>query len=46
MADLVAFVVGRRRTVAKEHHPNAEAAMQRLDAKISEHTYTWREAWP
>lgn len=44
MADLVAFVIQRRRR--REHHPDAQAAIDRLSAMINSHTRTWRDVWP
>ena len=44
IADLTAYVVQRRR--GREHHPEAQAAMDRMSAIVTEHTRTWREAWP
>ena len=44
IADLVAFVLQRRRQ--KEHHPDAQAGMDRLVVRVADRTVTWREAWP
>lgn len=46
MADLVAYVIQRRRAKPTEHHPDAEAAMARMRALVWDRTPTWRETWP
>jgi hypothetical protein len=44
VADLVAYILQRR--LRTEHHPNAQAAMDRLSTKVNEHVRTWRQPWP
>lgn len=44
MADLVAFILQRERV--SEHHPNAQAAKDRMLTTINDHCQTWREPWP
>jgi Protein of unknown function (DUF3800) len=44
MADLVAYVIQRQRQT--EHHPDAQAGMNRLSAVVNTHTRTWRQPWP
>jgi hypothetical protein len=44
MADLIAFVIQRRRN--PEKHPNAQAAMDRLVTIVNDHARTWREPLP
>lgn len=44
LADLVAYAIQRARRT--ERHPNAQAGLNRITEKISEHTRTWRAPWP
>jgi hypothetical protein len=44
MADLVAFILQRR--VHGESDSRAQAALNGLSEKISDHTVTWRDTWP
>jgi len=44
LADLVAYVIQRSR--GQEHHPNAQAAIERLRSVVEQHTLTWRQPWP
>jgi len=44
MADLVAYVIQLSRR--KERHPDAAAAIARLNAVIDRRTVTWRKAGP
>jgi hypothetical protein len=45
MADLAAYLIQRRRR-GTEHHPDAEAGMQRMTGIINSRLRTWREPWP
>jgi hypothetical protein len=45
LADLVAFAIQRKR-YARDSHPDAQAAIQRICDLINLQTRTWREAWP
>lgn len=45
LADLVAFAL-QRHWNGWDNHPNAKAAMVRINNTIGEHARTWREAWP
>jgi hypothetical protein len=46
MADLVAYVIQRRRLTPSEHHPAAEAAISRMQNIIWDHLRTYRQTWP
>lgn len=46
LADLAAFVLGRRRRVDVETDSRAEAAMESLARIVWGRTSTWRQAWP
>jgi len=45
MADLVAYVIQRRRR-GKEGHPAAAEALDRLRMTVNNHTRTYRQPWP
>lgn len=45
MADLVAYVL-QRSGQASERHPDAIAALARLQGVVDRHTVTWRAPWP
>lgn len=45
LADLVAFAL-QRKWNARDSHPNAVAAINRIVAVMVAHTRTWREEWP
>jgi Protein of unknown function (DUF3800) len=45
MADVVAYIIQRSRRNS-EGHPDASAALARLQRKITDRTITWREPWP
>jgi uncharacterized protein DUF3800 len=45
LADLVAYAL-QRKWNARDSHPNAVAAINRITAVIEGHTRTWREDWP
>lgn len=45
MADLVAYIL-QRQVRGKEHHPDVQAARQRMLDVIWARTSTWREPWP
>lgn len=46
MADMVAYLLHRRRLRATESHPEAQSARQSMLGTIGDHTQTWRERWP
>lgn len=45
LADLVAYAL-QRQWNGWDSHPDARAAIARITDVISDHTHTWREAWP
>jgi hypothetical protein len=45
LADMVAYAMQRRQNVT-EHHPDAQAAIDRIHSTIQDHVRTWREPWP
>lgn len=45
LADLVAFAL-QRRWNSWDSHPDAQAAIARINERIHDHASTWREPWP
>lgn len=45
LADMVAFAL-QRQWNARDSHPEARAALDRIIATITSHRSTWREPWP
>lgn len=45
LADLVAYAL-QRKWNARDNHPDAKAAIDRIVTVIDNHTRTWREPWP
>lgn len=45
IADLVAFAK-QRKSNGRDSHPNAVAAIDRINSVINEQTRTWRQSWP
>lgn len=44
VADLVAYVI--QRSATPEHHPDAQAALNRIQQKVGNRTRTYRQRWP